>query len=508
MARRAEFIRTERALRDRTWRLDNLYRIRDATGGEVRFVMNEAQRRLLAEMHTLNIVLKARQLGVTTFIQLFMLDACLFNSNVAAGTIAHTLGDAETIFKEKIRTPYDRLPEHLKELVPATEDSARVLSFANGSTLRVGTSLRSGTYQFLHISEHGKICAKYPEKAEEIRTGALNTVHAGQTIFIESTAEGQGGDFYEFCQRARQRADRGEALSALDFKFHFFPWWQEPAYTLDPAGVTIPADLVRYFERLEAGHGIALNGGQRAWYARKAETQGEQTGREFPATPDEAFAAAIEGAYYAAEMARADRDGRICRVPYEPAVPVNTFWDLGRNDDTVIWFHQRVGRENRFIDFYRNSGEGLGHYAQELRSRGYAYGDHYLPHDVELRELSTNRTRRAFLEELGVRPIRAVPRIRDLREGIQMVRGVLPSCWFDEAKCAAGIADLRQYRKSWDDRRAVWKDAPQHDAASHGADAFRTFAEGYRETPAQTIPLRAGMDYDPLEPAESSSRFL
>lgn len=508
MARRAAFPKTAAKLSDAGWRLNNLYRIRDAAGHEVPFVMNAAQRRLFNDMHALNIVLKARQLGFTTFIQLFMLDACLFNSNVAAGTIAHTLGDAEAIFNDKVRFSYDRLPAPLKRTMPARGDSARVLSFANGSSLRVGTSLRSGTYQYLHISEHGKICAKYPDKAKEIRTGALNTVHAGQTMFIESTAEGQGGDFYEFCQRARQRNDRGEAPSPLDFAFHFFPWWREPTYALDPAGTTITAELEDYFTALASDHGIALSAAQRAWYASKMETQGAEMGREFPSTPDEAFAAAIDGAYYAAEMARADRDRRICRVPYEPAVPVNTFWDLGRNDDTVIWFHQQIGREHRFIDYYRNAGEGLGHYAQLLRGRGYTYGEHYLPHDVEQRELSTNRSRRDFLEGLGVRPIRTVPRVRDLRDGIQRVRAVLPGCWFDASKCAGGVADLRRYRKAWDDKRAVWKDTPQHDAASHGADAFRTFAEGYRAAQAQTMPARTGMDYDPLAPNGAASFSL
>lgn len=507
MARRAAFVRSEAALRRREWRLDNLYRIRNAAGEEIPFVMNAAQRRLLDEMHELNVILKARQLGITTFVQLLMLDACLFNANIAAGTIAHTLGDATKIFRDKVRFAYDRLPEFLRWRNPATEHSTYALSFANGSTLRVGTSLRSGTYQFLHISEHGKICARYPDKAEEIRTGALNTVHAGQVIFVESTAEGQGGDFYEFCQAARQKAARGEALTPLDFKFHFFPWWGEPDYAIDRAGTVMPAELKRYFERLAAEHGIGLSVEQRAWYAAKAATQGDQMGREFPSTPDEAFAAALEGAYYAAEMARADRDGRIARVPYEPTVPVDTFWDLGRNDDTVIWFHQRVGREHRFIDYYRNSGEGLGHYAQVLRSRGYVYGTHWLPHDAEIAELSTNRTRRDFLEGLGVRPIRTVPRIADLREGIQQVRAALPACWFDAEKCAAGITDLRRYRRAWDVRRAVWKDTPHHDAASHGADAFRTFAEGWRETPMTVWPTRTGMDYDPFAPDGTTFRF-
>lgn len=248
---------------DQRWRLNNLYWIRDAHGGRVKFTMNPAQAALYEARHTLNLVLKARQLGMTTFIQLFMLDACLFNSNVAAGTVAHTLHDAEAIFRDKIRYPYSQLPAALRQAIPAVRDSARELAFANGSSLRVGTSLRSGTYQYLHVSEHGAICARYPDKAAEIRAGALTTVHPGQTIFIESTAEGREGDFHDFCAAARAHAAEGRPLSALDFRFHFFPWWQHEGYALPPEGVMIPARLERYFADL-AGQGISLTPGQRA----------------------------------------------------------------------------------------------------------------------------------------------------------------------------------------------------------------------------------------------------
>ena len=208
---------------DRRWRLNNLYWIKDAHGRRVKFAMNWAQAALFDDLHSLNLVLKARQLGMTTFIQLLILDACLFTSNITAGTLAHTLHDAEVIFKEKVRYPYQQLPLALRRAIPAVGDSARELAFANGSSLRVGTSLRSGTFQYLHVSEHGKICARYPDKAAEIRAGALNTVHPGQTIFIESTAEGRDGDFFEFCTNARNRAAEGAVLTALDFRFHFFP---------------------------------------------------------------------------------------------------------------------------------------------------------------------------------------------------------------------------------------------------------------------------------------------
>lgn len=497
---RGDFERGVEQFSDPRWRLNNLYWIQDEEGRRVKFEMNWTQEKLFAEMWYLNLVLKARQLGFTTFIQLFMLDACLFNSNVAAGTIAHTLQDAINIFERKAKYPYDNLPDGLKAARTADASSARQLRFNNGSRLEVGTSLRSGTFQYLHISEHGKICARYPEKAREIRTGALNTVHAGQMVFIESTAEGREGDFFDFCQQARNHQRTGRDLTKLDYKFQFFPWWRHPGYVLDPAGVVLESRHEEYFRKLEVEEGITLTPEQKAWYVKKLETQNEEMGREFPSTADEAFAASIEGAYFSREMAKARKDGRISSVPHDPSIPVNTFWDLGVNDMNCIWFHQRVGHENRFIDYYENHGEGLAHYVQALQSKGYTYGEHYFPHDVEVMELGTGKSRAQTLRDLGLRTIRTVPRTADLLADIHTTRNAIAGCWFDEARCATGIKHLDAYRKEWDDRLGVWKDRPRHDEASHGADAFRTFAIGYRAAAPLAAPPQVGMTYDPFDP--------
>ncbi len=465
---------------DPRWRLDNLYRITDAEGRRVPFRMNAAQAELFDERHTLNVVLKARQLGFTTLIQLLMLDACLFTPDVRAGTIAHTLGAAEAIFRDKVKFPLENLDPAIRRANPAVADSARTLRFANNSMLRVDTSLRSGTYQYLHVSEFGRIAARTPDKAREIRTGALNAVRTGQTVFIESTAEGREGDFFEICEQARNLARQGRRPSDLDFKYFFFPWWQDPGYRIDPDGVVVGAEDAAYFEGLEAEHGIVLDAEQRAWYARKRSIQRDDMPKEYPATPEEAFRAAVEGAYYARELARARTEGRISAVPCDPGLPVNTFWDLGVDDETAIWFHQQAGLEHRFIDYHAESGEGLAHYARVLRERDYFYGEHYLPHDVEVRSLSTGRSRLDTLKGLGVTPVRVVPRTESVGDGIEAVRSVLSACRFDEVRCGRGLKALEGYRKAWDERRGTFRDRPLHDWSSHGADAFRCFAEGYR----------------------------
>ena len=237
---------------DPRWRLSNLYTITDKAGRAIPFRPNTAQLRFLDEVHSLNLILKARQLGFTTLCCLVHLDACLFSPHTRAGVIAHRLDDAKVIFRDKVRFPYDRLDEGLRAAVPAVQDSADQLTFGNNSSLRVSTSMRSGTLQLLHVSEFGKICASYPDKAREIVTGALNTVEAGQFVVIESTAEGQEGAFFDMAQKARARAVSGQPLPSLDYRFHFVPWWADPGYALPDASVVIGAEDGRYFEGLQA----------------------------------------------------------------------------------------------------------------------------------------------------------------------------------------------------------------------------------------------------------------
>lgn len=461
---------------DQRWRLNNLYWITDKEGRRVKFELNWAQAELLDQMHFLNLVLKARQLGFTTFIQILMLDVAVFYPDTRAGVIAHTKDDAEAIFRDKIKYPYDNLPEQIKATVPIRRDNTTTLELGNNSIIKVGTSLRSGTLQYLHVSEFGKICAKYPEKAREIITGALNTIQAGQVAFIESTAEGQEGRFYDLCEEAQAKARVGAKLTALDWKFHFFPWWREAAYSIDPTDVPLSPSLERYFAALKT-QGIELTAGQKAWYSKKADVQKEDMKREYPSTPKEAFEAAVEGSYYAEQMARAEADGRVGVVPYEPQIKVETWWDLGMDDCMSIWFVQRHRREIRVIDHYSNSGEGLHHYAKVLSEKPYVYERHVGPHDLAVRDLSATdgKSRKEVAEGLGLKPFITVART-EIADGIDAVRNILARCWFDAVKCADGIRALKNYRREWNEHLGTWTNHPRHDWASHDADAFRTGA--------------------------------
>ncbi len=196
------------------------------------FKLNWAQKILWEDLHECNIVLKARQLGITTFFCIYLLDQVLWNENVQAGVIAHTIKDASSIFKDKLKYAFDQLHPDIRKLFRPVGDSAQELSFAHGSSIRVGTSLRSSTLQYLHISEFGKICCKYPERAAEIVSGSLNTVHMGQKIFIESTAEGKEGYYHDMWERAWNHHLSGKPYGPLDFKPFFFPWFKESSYSL------------------------------------------------------------------------------------------------------------------------------------------------------------------------------------------------------------------------------------------------------------------------------------
>lgn len=191
------------------------------------------------------------------------------------------------------------------------------------------------------------------------------------------------------------------------------------------------------------------------------------------------FESSVVGAYYGTGMRRAEEEGRITNVPYERRLPVNTYWDLGMDDSMTIWFFQQVGQELRFIDYYENSGEGLGHYARVLNQKEYVYGRHTFPHDGVVRELGTGKSRQDVAMSLGIKPVDIAPRL-GVDSGIDAVRAILNQCWFDKVKCKRGILALKNYQKDWDDKNKVFRTTPKHNWASHGADGFRTFGVSYR----------------------------
>lgn len=468
-------------LKNRFWRLNHLYKIKDKNGKCVTFKMTPEQLEYFDGMHDRNVILKARQLGFTTEVCIIQLDLAIFHKKECA-LIAHSLPDAERLFRNKTQFAYQRMPDDIKLANPLVKETTSEYVFAKGGSVTVSTSFRGGTLYSLHVSEFGKICAKYPEKAKEIVTGAFEAVPLGGVITLESTAEGRAGYFYDYCAEAEKAMLQGKELSNLDWKFFFFSWWKNPQYAIDPVE-SLPVRLIEYFAEMEAKHGVIVNERQKAWYYAKEKTLGDDMKREYPTIPAEAFQQSVEGAYYAKQFRWLYTNKRIGQIPDNSHLPVHTFWDIGVGDSTAIWFVREVGEEFHIIDYYENSGEGLRHYMKVLKDRGYEYGEHWGPHDIENREFAADAKSRKELAREGYEidgrmysmNFRVVPKA-GIDTGIESVREILKSCVFDEEKCAVGISHLEGYRKEWDDKRGCWKDKPLHDFTSHGADSFRYFA--------------------------------
>jgi hypothetical protein len=207
------------------------------------------------------------------------------------------------------------------------------------------------------------------------------------------------------------------------------------------------------------------------------------------------FNRGVEGSYYGRMISKIRNDNRVCKVPYDSNLPVHTFWDLGFGDSTSILFVQLFRSEIRIIDFYENHNEGLAHYAKVLQDRGYRYGDHWAPHDVESGSLSTGMTLKRQARDIGIN-FRVVPKT-SIDYGIELARGLESRLYFDEKKCEKLIGFLESYRKRYNDRLQVYSDTPLHDYTSHAADAFRYMAvalntnvEKNRLTPEKILELR------------------
>ncbi len=228
--------------------------------------------------------------------------------------------------------------------------------------------------------------------------------------------------------------------------------------------------------------------------AAKVMMSRDQYAQEFECS----WNANVPGAVYGKELEEAQADGRVTNVPYNPASKVNTFWDLGIGDSTSIWFTQNVGRAVHVIDYYEARGEGLPHYCKVLASKNYLYGEHNAPHDIEVRELGTGKSRREIAWDLGLN-FRVVPKL-PIEDGIHAAQMLIPRLYFDREKCKYGLECLRQYHRAYNERTRSFRATPVHDYSSHAADAFRYLAVGLREEGrGVTAPQRqAVMDYDPF----------
>ena len=366
----------------------------------------------------------------------------------------------------------------------------------------MGVTARGGTVNLLHVSELGKIALKFPQRAEEIRTGAVPAVTPEGIIVIESTAEGAFGWFWDLCEPAIKRMREGAPETAKDWRLHFFPWYEQEEYRLSPedtAIVSIPAEMTRYFNKLQAELGITIDDRQRAWYVKEQETQGKKMKQEYPSTPEEAFEQAIEGAVFGEEMTWLREQGRMVdAIGVDPFYPVHTMWDFGTRHVTAVWFMQYIGTQYRWFYYIEMAGKGLAwwwdYLVKHAARHGYRWGTHYLPHDADMQVLGMEvETKREMLTKAGMGgelggKIVVVPRIPTLSQGLEKMRIELKgNHWFDKRKpdfekgedlgAGHGIRNLDGYQYEWDEKRGVWSREPLENWAADGTDAWRQWAQ-------------------------------
>jgi len=459
------------------------------------FFPNDAQLKWLKSLWTRNLILKSRQLGFTTLIAIIWLDHALFNKNQTCCMIAQNREIAEDLFQDKILLAYQNLPEPLKARMPLLKCSTKEVVFGhNGSKIRVATSARSGTLDRLHVSEFGKISARDPQKAREVMMGSLPAVPTDGIAVIESTAEGQEGEFYRLVQQAMAHVQAGRKLNKKEWRLKFFGWWQDPDCVLDDPTVKISPEDDEYFDTIETEIGRDIPIERRRWWVTHRDNtfagEDERMWQEFPSTVEEAFKTSTEGIYYAKQLSIARKQKRIGVFPHIEGRPVDTYWDIGAGDGTGIWLIQKIGGERRAIRYIEGWEEHYSYYTSELQKLGYLWGTHHLPHDAGQQRQQLDKVS-SPLEDLKSTRLGGkwvtVPKVDDLQHGIQLTRQAFSSLTFDEAGCKKGLDHLKNYRKMWNRRLGRWGDTPDKQAGhSEAADALRQFAQAGGATGGST----------------------
>lgn len=516
-------------LKDKRWRMDNLYIVLDDKGKIVQFKMRPEQVHLFENRHSQNFVPKARKLGMSTFLVLDAFDECLFNRDYHAGIIDLKQKDAEDKLA-MAKYAWDNGPKfHPNAAVrwlwkhaihgknKLTVESNSRLEWTNGSAFSAGVRYTGKTPNRLHISEFGPIAAQFPAVATDIVRGSINSVHtaAGGIVDIETTMEGgRIGECYKVYQLALKGI--GQPLTPLDWAMHFFSWLGHPLYVL-PMNAPKRPETVDYFARLTRDHGewieatFGWKGGvvpvaRQAWWEKKRETLGDLMWQQFPTVISECDLAAVTGQIYP-EITKLRFDGRVTAYAPEVHLPFIVSADLGSSVNTALWLHQPAGPQHNVIDCSFSDAtpsdlKGAWWVADQIRRWEQEYGfiiQVLLPHDANITDKGAGVTYVDTLVKAGIprAKIMVVPRTPDVWVGIDLVHKLLPRVWFhsrcdltikdrDGNEHISGIARLEGYRvKPTNDGQA--RTMPFKDGTcDHAADGLRTYAEANEQSLTNT----------------------
>lgn len=392
----------------------------------------------LMRKHRFGVIVCHRRMGKTV-----MAVNQLIRSAVTCQKERPRFGFLAPTYTQGKATAMDFLSHYSSTIPDRTVNQSELrVDLPNGGQVRIyggdnPDSLRGLYFDGVVMDEYGMHQAK---TYSEVVSATL--VDRGGWALFQGTPNGRN-QFYDVAQEAKRRVAAGD------------PDWFYAEHKASETGLLDPSWLA----------------------AARSMMTADEYAQEFECS----FEAAVKGAIYAREMEQAREQGRITVVPYDPALPVDTDWDLGIGDAMAIWFSQSTrSGEVRLIDYYEASGEGFPHYVKVLAGKGYAYGKHWAPHDIQVRELSSGRSRLEVAAAQGIR-FEVTPRLQsteagEVEEGIHAARMLFARCWFDADKCKRGIEALMHYRRDYNQKLNEFKATPVHDWASHGADAFRGLA--------------------------------
>lgn len=474
---------TPSQLADPIWRLSNLYKVKNKAGKVVTFRPSREQKVIIDAIykHKLRkiLILKARQLGVSTVIEYIILDKVIWENGIQAAIVDLTQGDASKKLANKIKLAWNELPIEIKEKFSILVDSGHrfQIKLANqtlANEVQAGMNARGDTFQFLHISEWGAIQFEDELRSLEIMTGALPAAEEGITVIETTWKGGKGGPLWDITRNAMETAP--EDRTGEDFTLFFFPWWTDERYHSEGNAEQIDSDTNKYLDEIEVQENTTLQPSQRLWYYKNAMKLGFYRFREYPSNLEECFRGLIEGAIYQEAVLRARTEGRI--TTFEPAEDrlTHTFWDLGSPQNTVTWFVQFVGREIHFIDLIAEDDSPLPERVALMQSKPYHYGKHFLPHDAMAKEKSGENFAEQ-LTKLGMPNITVLDKPHSVWPGINHALQIFNRFHFRIPTTDRGVEALDSYRTKKNKQLAHQTSDIVHDWSSHVADPIRILAE-------------------------------
>jgi phage terminase large subunit len=414
-----------------------------------------------------NVIVCHRRFGKTVFSVNELLDRAFRNTRQYPqyAYIAPTYGQAE-------RIAWQMLKNHTKDIpgVEYNEAKLRCIIPRGGDHITIYLLGAENPDAIRGMYFDGAILDEFGEMNPDVWGKVLRPALAdreGWAIFI-GTPKGQN-HFYSVYQMALQNKGKG---------------WFSVVYKASESGVLPQSELE----------------------AMAAEMTEDEVEQELECS----FTAAITGAYWGKKFTEIEKMGRVGKVPHDPSLQVDTFWDLGINDSTSVWFVQQTRLEVRIIDYFETTGVGIPEFAKMLKASHraeYNYREHNWPHDGNSKDLSSGQERSTTARELGLKPLLVRPRY-DVADSIDAARRLLSRCWFDKERCtfylkgdkgSRGIESLKNYQREWDPKNKIYRDSPKHNWASHGADAFRLMGMALKpgdDRRTRDLPRQAIHDYD------------